>query len=97
MRARREPPKVSTGEPHDRLTRLANEVLETLESHPEYEKGVQAIVFIDLEGRGGVGFHGYEDQRDALVNLIMHLRAIFESIGKRMEIHPINPNDPSTS
>jgi hypothetical protein len=92
----------SANEPHDRLTRLANEVLESLSENPEYEPGVRAIVFVNHNGRAGIGIHGYgEDQQaaiiDATTDLIVHLTAMFEAMGKELKIVSIKQGDPRLS
>jgi len=92
----RERPTTSKGEPHDRLTRLANAVLRNIEEHPEYEKGMRVIVFVNFEERGGIGAHGYEDQKEAIVDLFIHLQAMFATIGKELQLMPI-PNRPEFS
>lgn len=92
----KERPVRTEGEPHDRLTRIGGEALTAIENHPEYEKGTKAIVFINDKSRGGICTHGYDDDKDAVVDLIMHLKAMFEVMGKSLQIHPI-PNEPMSS
>ena len=78
----------SEGEPHDRMTRVANRVLENFEQLEEAE-GLRAIVFINGKDRSGIGSHGYEDSTEILVDLFMHLKALFEVNGKELSILPI--------
>jgi hypothetical protein len=90
--------KKTTGEPHDRLTRMGNEVLEAILVHPEYKPGVKAIVFLHDDGMAGIGLQGYdEDLTEAVVDLFVHLKAMFAAMGKELSLFPIEPNDPSTS
>lgn len=75
----------SEGTPHDRATRLANIALDVLQSHPDYE-GERVMVFLDGKERGAIGMSGYDDDVEALVNLFMHLRAIFAAQGKELTL-----------
>ena len=70
-------------EPHDRLTRLCKTMTDALEADPEYGPGIKCVVFLDsdVEKRGGLQLHGYENDAEALANVLMHLRAIFRSNG----------------
>lgn len=75
-----------TKEPHDRLTRLCAAMCDALDAHPEHGEE-KCIVFLQDGDLGGLQMHGYEDHTDALVDLFMHLRAIFEANGQVLEIH----------
>lgn len=88
----------SEGQPHDHCTRLANEVLEALAQHPEYDENVKAISFVTHNGRSGIGLHNYPDQKDAIVDLFVHMQALFASMGKRLDLVPMHTvNDPDLS
>ena len=39
--------------------------------------------------RGGLQLHGDEDDTEAIVDLFIHLKAIFESNGKTLQVHAI--------
>jgi hypothetical protein len=75
------------GEPHDRLTRLCAAMTDALDAHPE-RGDEKCIVFLQSEAdkRGGLQLHGYEDDTDAMVDLFMHLRAMFKAQGKELMI-----------
>lgn len=77
-------------QPHDRLTGLAGAAIEAIEAHPDYRSD-RAIVllFDDTSGKGGVGLHGYEDTTVAIVDLLVHLQAIFEANGQKLAIVPL--------
>lgn len=75
-----------TEEPHDRLTRLADVAIRAFEADPEYRDGDKCIVFLDNGQRGGLVLHGYENDADAMVDLLIHLRAIFRANGKDLMI-----------
>lgn len=67
-------------EPFDRLTHMANEMIEDL---PE---DVQAIVLLtDGDWNGGV-LAGWETDIDAVAHMIQHLKAIFKTNGTTMSI-----------
>ena len=89
---------MSTGEdvirsydPMDRLTRLTVEMTVPLE-RPENED-VKAIIFLQDGERGGIQIHGYDDQNEAMADLFMHMKAIFQSVGKDLDFIGI-PNSP---
>jgi hypothetical protein len=74
----------SEGEPHDRKTRLANEVARAIDVHPDFHEGDQVIVVVssDADKSSGIGLFGFEDDKDAIVTLFITLRAICRSAGK---------------
>lgn len=75
-----------TEQPEERLTRLCAAMTDTLDAHPE-RGDEKCIVFLQSEAdqRGGLQLHGYEDDTDAMVDLFMHLKAIFLANGKDVE------------
>lgn len=81
-----DPPRAHTT-PTDRLTRICDQMTTTFDLHPETQTGDRCMVFLDsdVDRMGGLVLHGYEDQRDALVNLLMHIRAMFRSMGKELD------------
>lgn len=52
-----------------------------LESEPAAD-GVKAIVMLDDGARGGICLHGYDDDVDAMADLLAHIKALFEANGK---------------
>ena len=78
----------SDGEPHDRLTRLCAAMTDALEAQPGTDD-VKAIVMLQDAERGGLQVHGYEDQVEAMVDLLGHLQAIFEANGKTLAVAPL--------
>ena len=80
------------GEPHDRLTRICDRMTATFDMHPELHPSDKCMVFLDDGERGGLVLHGYDDDTEAMVNLLMHLRAMFRANGKDLEIITL-PND----
>jgi hypothetical protein len=79
-----------TTEPHDRLTRLCAAMTDTLDAHPEMGDDVQCMVFLQDGESGGLQLHGYDDDTQAIIDLVMHLRAIFRSNGKELILAPIS-------
>jgi hypothetical protein len=73
-------------EPQDRLTRMANAVLSAAEAHPEWRAGDKVIAFLNDRERGGIAIGGYDDDLDALVDLFLHLRAMFAAHGKELSL-----------
>lgn len=77
-----------TEEPHDRLTRLCAAMTDALDAHPEHGDE-KCIVFLQDGKRGGLQLHGYEDDTDAMVDLFLHLKALFEANGKTLMFAPL--------
>lgn len=79
-----------TEQPHDRLTRLCDAMTDALDAHPE-RGDEKCIVFLQSETdqRGGLQLHGYENDTEAMADLLFHLRAIFRANGKDMLIAPL--------
>lgn len=78
-----------TQQPHDRLTRMCDAAIKAFEVHPEHREGDKCIVFLDDGKRGGLVLHGYEKDTEAMVDLLMHLRAIFHANGKDLHLVPL--------
>lgn len=72
--------------PHDRLTRIGDRLTDLFDADPEYQEGDKLIVFLDDGKRGGIAIHGYEDSTAAMVDLLLHLRAIFNANGKDLDL-----------
>ena len=62
------------------------------DNHPEHRDGDKCMVFLDDGERGGIVMDGYDNDHEAIVNLILHLRAMFKANGQNLEIIAI-PND----
>jgi hypothetical protein len=81
--------------PQDRLTRVCDSMLETFKQHAETTDGDRAIVFlIGEDKRGGIALARYEDDKDALLDLFIHLQAIFRANGKDLHIVPVGMTPP---
>ena len=78
-----------TTEPHDPLTRLCDAMTEALVAHPEYAEGIRCAIFLDNGERGGMVLHGYDDDFEAVTDLLLHLKAIFEANGKTLMLAPL--------
>jgi hypothetical protein len=85
-----------TLKPHDRLTRICDRMTDALHADPEYSGDLRCIVFLTIpEDRNGIVLDGYEHDKDAVVDLLIHTRAIMKANGFTMEIIPV-PNDASS-
>lgn len=88
--------EVRTTEPHDRLTRLCAAMTETLDAHPERGEE-KCIVFLADPGeegaRSGLTLHGYDSDTEAMIDLFMHLKAIFAANGKDLKLFPVIGRD----
>ena len=78
----------SEGEPHDRLTRLCGAMLDALDAHDE-RGGERCVIFLQDGDDGGLVMHGYSDDADAIVDIILHLRAILRSKGADLVVAPL--------
>jgi hypothetical protein len=76
-------------EPHDRLTRICAAMTDAMDACPETQQGDKAIVFLDDGRHGGIQLHGYNNDVDAMADLLMHLTALFKANGKELQIIPI--------
>lgn len=66
-------------EPHDRLTRLANSLLDHI---PPDDHDVGVIVLCTDENGGGLGASGHKDDAEAIAAMFFHLKAIFAANGQ---------------
>jgi hypothetical protein len=80
--------KRTDGEPHDRLTRICNRMIDALQADPEYQ-GDQCCVFLDSAEMGGMVFHGYDEWGEAVAAVFAHMAAMFEANGKKLMVVPI--------
>ena len=74
----------------DRLTRIGNRLIEDFLEDEELTDEDKLIVMIDDADHGGIAMHGWEDDKEALVALFMHLRAIFRVNGQDLQIHSLH-------
>lgn len=81
----------SSEEPMDRLTRLSAEMTKVLDD-PE-NADVRAIVLLDDETGGGVQLYNWADENEAMAHLFMHMKAVFQSVGKDLDFIGI-PDSP---
>lgn len=82
-----------THEPHDRLTRLAGVMTEALDADPEHGDE-KCVVFLQDGDRGGMVLHGYEDHREAVADVLVHLQALLAANGYDLQIMTM-PDDAS--
>lgn len=73
-------------EPFNRLTRIANDLGEALEAHPDRVAGDQAIIVIEDEGDVGTMLFGYTDAADVITTILHLLKSVLMSIGKKMQV-----------
>ncbi len=75
----------SEGKPHDRLTQIGNSALDHIRNDPEYQDE-RVIVMLQNDEKGGIAIGGYESDSEAMTDMFMHLKAIFEANGKTLSI-----------
>jgi hypothetical protein len=80
--------------PQDRLTRIGNTMLTAFNDHDEKRAADQAIVFLKDETKGGIALAGYDDDRDAIMDLVVHLRALFRASGLDLHFVPVDTTPP---
>jgi hypothetical protein len=83
-----------TREPQDRLTRICDGMLAAFNQHDEKQVRDRAIVFLVDEQKGGIGIAGYDDDADALADLMVHLRVIFRARGQDLHFVPVGTTPP---
>ena len=84
---------VRTATPQDRLTRLCAAMTDALEAHPEHGSE-KCAVFLRDDKRMGLVLHGYDDDHEAIFDLLVHLRAIFRANGQDLHIVPMGATPP---
>ncbi len=67
-------------EPFDRLTRLCDIMQESI--HTPENSDVQGIIFLHDATDGGMVLMNYTDNSAALADLLVHMKALFNSQGK---------------
>lgn len=80
------------GEPHDRLTRIGAAMLDARESHPESGASDRCVIFLTDGSKAGTIMDGYgepPDDRTAMVDVFMHLAAVFEANGITLKMVPL--------
>jgi hypothetical protein len=86
------PDGVRSHEPVDRMTRLCATMTDALEADPEYSDDIKCCVFMHSGRRSGLVLHGYEQDSEAIADLLIHLKAIFKSNGKRLDLMFMDEN-----
>lgn len=66
--------------PYDRLTEIADEMQKVCMT-PDRED-VRGIIFLEDSERGGVVMFGYNDTSSGMAALLVHMKAVFQSMGK---------------
>jgi hypothetical protein len=66
----------------------------TFNGHSEKQPNDRAIVFLVDEKRGGIGIAGYDDESEALLDLMVHMRAIFRARGQELHFVPVGTTPP---
>jgi hypothetical protein len=87
-------PPTKSDAPQDRLTRIGNTMLTAFNGHDEKCAADQAIVFLKDETKGGIALAGYADDKDALLDLVVHLRAMFRAHGLDLHFVPVGITPP---
>lgn len=80
--------------PQERLTRVGNTMLGTFNGHAEKRRGDRAIVFLNDETKGGIAIAGYDDDKEAITDLLVHLRAMFRANGLDLHFVPVGTATP---
>lgn len=75
-------------EPNDRLTRLCDAMSRAYEAHPEQGEE-KVIIFMQDGNRGGLELIGYDDDSEAVTDLIVHLAAILKTNGLTLQLVPV--------
>lgn len=79
-----------TDGPEDRLTRICDAMTKTFDVHIEQRETDRCMVFIEDGVRAGIVLHGYDDQYDAIIALLIHLRGIFRANGQDLLLIPLD-------
>lgn len=83
-------PRRSVGkEGHDRLTRIGGRLADALDTDPEYKEGDRCVVFLSDGTMAGTVLSNYGDPPDdklAMVDVFMHMRAVFQAAGGDLKL-----------
>jgi hypothetical protein len=79
-------------EPHDRLTLIGDAVIGFVHENPDHDD-VKLIVLLEDDKEYGIALNGYQEVTDAVVTLVLHLRAMLRSIGKDVVLVPLSRRD----
>jgi len=77
-----------------RMTRICIAMIKTFDAHIELRKADRVIVFVENEEQGGIITNGYNDDYEAMVALLIHLRSLFRANGQDLQMVAI-PGDAS--
>lgn len=80
----------TTDEPTDRLTRVCDDMSKAFDAHPEHLDDDRCIVFLSDGVDGGIVIYGYEDQTEAMADLLVHIQALFRAQGKQLDLMFMN-------
>lgn len=80
--------------PQDRLTRIGDTLLTAFNDHDEKLPADRAIVFLNDATKGGIAIAGYDDDKDAILDLVVHLRAMFRAYGHDLHFVPVGTTPP---
>jgi len=78
-------------EPFDRLTGLCAEMTAAID-RPE-NADVKVIVFLADDEKSGIQVHGYETPTEAVADLFIHMKAMFNAQGKDLVFIPVGHID----
>jgi len=81
--------KRSEGDPQTQLGRVAHAMTQTLAAHPEKGDVQQAIVLLHDSKTGTAHFWGYEQDTDALEDLITFMRNLGRAHGITIDVNEI--------
>jgi hypothetical protein len=75
--------------PDTKLGNLTNEIVAHFEGYAM--PGVRMVVMLDdrIDKLSMTGLSGFEDDREAIVAMFVHLAAVFEGNGKKLMIVPL--------
>src|SRR5215471_17708540 len=75
--------------PYDRLTQLGLHMNEALQRHPGYDGERTVVLLTNLtSGRSSLQTHGYDDEEQALRDLVDCLRQAYQARGYELEVKP---------
>ena len=71
---------IETDVPFDRLSHLGDE-MQKIADRPEFDD-VRGIIFLADPEKGGIVMFGYDDTAAGVSDLLIHMKALFQSMGK---------------
>jgi hypothetical protein len=73
-------------EPIDRVTRIADRMLDACAADPEHSESIRVIVMIRDNLRAELAYAGYGDGNEMAADLLVYLKEVFAANGRELVV-----------